>query len=96
MTKYTFINKKTKKQWTEIMTIAEMEELTKKKHISQVIMPLNIVRATGSIKTDSGWKENLSRIAEAHPNTALGRSLNKKTTKELKTREVLKKHKVIK
>ena len=57
---------------------------------------INIVAGVGRVKGDSGWKENLSRIAEAHPNTALGRSLNKKTTKELKTREVLKKHKVIK
>ncbi|MBC8430028.1 MAG: hypothetical protein H8D92_01385 [Pelagibacteraceae bacterium] len=58
-------------------------------------MPLNIIRATGSIKTDSGWKENLSRIAEKHPNTPLGRSVNKRTSKEIKTREVLKKHKLI-
>ena len=47
------------------------------------------------IKNDSGWKENLSRIAEAHPNTPLGDKYNKKSTKELKTRQVLKKHGVL-
>ena len=47
------------------------------------------------VKNDSGWKENLSRIAEAHPNTPLADRYGKKTTKEIKTRQVLKKHKVI-
>ena len=47
------------------------------------------------IKTDSGWKENLSRIAEAHPNTPLGDKYNKKSTKDIKTRQVLKKHGVL-
>ena len=47
------------------------------------------------IKNDGGWKENLSRIAEAHPNTPLADRYGKKTTKEIKTRQVLKKHKVI-
>ena len=45
------------------------------------------------IKNDAGWKENLSRIAEAHPSSALADRYGKKTTKEIKTREVLKKHK---
>ena len=47
------------------------------------------------VKNDGGWKENLSRIAEAHPNTPLADRYGKKTTKEIKTRQVLKKHKVI-
>ena len=47
------------------------------------------------VKTDNGWKENLSRIAEAHPNTPLGHKYNKKTIKEHKTRQVLKKHGVL-
>mgnify|MGYP003654379782 CR=1 FL=1 len=95
MPTYTFINSKTKEEWTDMMSISDMEELTKKKHISQVIKGINIVSSTGVMKTDSGWKENLQRIGEAHPGTSMSERYVRKTNKEVKTREVLKKHKVI-
>ena len=54
-----------------------------------------MVRGTAStFKNDDGWNENLSRIAEAHPNSALANKVKGKTAKEVKTQEVLKKHKV--
>ena len=37
-------------------------------------------------------KDNLSRIAEAHPNSALADRYGKKSTKEIKTKQVLAKH----
>ena len=44
MPTYTFYNKRTKKEYTELMSISEMEEyLSKNKHISQVLQPINIV-----------------------------------------------------
>ena len=92
---YTFLNKKTKKEYDEMMSIAEMEEfLEKNPHITQVIKGLNIVRGVSgaSYKTDSGWKENLSRIAEAHPQSALAQRYGKKTIKQSKTEQVLAKH----
>ena len=90
---YTFYNKRTKKEFDEMMTISEMESyLNKNKHINQVIKGLNIVSGTGSIKQDSGWKDNLSRIAEAHPNSALANRYGKKSIKELKTKQVIQKH----
>lgn len=89
---YTFYNKKTKKQYDDMMTIAEMEKYLKKnKHISQVLQPINIVSGTG-IKQDGGWKDNLSRIAEAHPKSALADRYGKKTIKQSKTEQVLAKH----
>ena len=78
-----------------MMTIAEMEKYLKKnKHISQVISGINIVASTGdrTNKTDSGWKENLSRIAEAHPRSNLAKRYGKKTIKQVKTEQVIKKH----
>jgi len=92
---YTFLNKKTKKEYDEMMSIAEMEEyLDKNPHITQVIKGLNIVRGVSgtSYKTDSGWKENLSRIAEAHPKSALADRYGKKSIKQSKTEQVLAKH----
>ena len=89
---YTFYNKKTKKEYDDMMSISEMEVYLKKnKHITQVIKGLNIVSGTG-IKQDGGWKDNLSRIAEAHPNSALADRYGKKSTKEIKTKQVLAKH----
>ena len=56
---YTFYNKKTKKEFDEMMSIAEMEEYKDKNpHIVQRITGLNIVSGVGSIKQDGGWKEN--------------------------------------
>ena len=51
------------------MSISEMEEyLSKNKHISQVIQPINIVAGVSGLthKNDQGWKENMSRIVEKH------------------------------
>ena len=78
-----------------MMTIAEMEKYLKKnKHISQVISGINIVASTGERtgKTDAGWKENLSRIAEAHPRSNLAKRYGNKTIKQVKTEQVIKKH----
>ena len=92
---YTFLNKKTKKEYDEMMSIAEMEEyLDKNPHITQVIKGLNIISGASGItmKTDGGWKENLSRIAEAHPKSALADRYGKKSIKQSKTEQVLAKH----
>jgi hypothetical protein len=92
---YTFYNKRTKKEFDEMMSISDMESYLKKnKHISQVLKGLNIVSGVQgrSFKSDSGWKENLSRIAEAHPQSALAQRYGKKTIKQSKTEQVLAKH----
>ena len=92
---YTFLNKKTNKEYDEMMSIADMEEYLKKnKHITQVIKGLNIISGASGItnKTDGGWKENLSRIAEAHPKSALADRYGKKSIKQSKTDQVLAKH----
>jgi len=96
MPSYTFYNSKTKKEYDDMMTIAEMEELLdKNKHITQVIKGINIVSGVSgtSYKTDQGWKDNLSRIAEAHPRSALAQQVGRKSIKQAKTERVLAKHK---
>ena len=93
---YTFYNKRTKKEFDEMMTISEMESyLSKNKHINQVLKGLNIVSSVGNRtgKTDSGWKETLSKVAEAHPMSALANEMGTKSTKQIKTEQVMKKHK---
>jgi len=96
MPTYTFEDTKTGKVFDDYMSIADKEAyLEKNKHIKQLITTINIVSGTGGMKNDSGWKENMSRIAEAHPGSPFAERYGKKSTKEIKTREVLKKHKVI-
>ena len=93
---YTFEDIKTGKEFTEHMSIAEMEEyLLKNKHIRQVIMPINIVGGISGIthKNDQGWKETLSKIAEANPHTPLGQEHGKKDVKTIKTKQAVEKAK---
>ena len=92
---YTFINTKTGKEFDDMMSIADMENyLAKNKHIKQKITGINIVGGVQGIthKNDGGWKENMSRIAEAHPTSPLADRYGKKSIKQVKTREVIKKH----
>ena len=77
------------------MSISEMEEFIKKKHI-KLLPPtqLNIVSSTGSIdsKTDNGWKEVLSKVSEAHPASNLASQYGKKSVKDTQIDSVIKKH----
>jgi len=92
---YTFYNKRSKKEFTEMMSISEMESYLKKnKHISQRITGINIVAGVSgmSYRSDQGWKEVQSKIAEAHPQSAFAREHGKKSIKQIKTEQVVKKH----
>ena len=95
MPTYNFKNKKTGEVWEDLMTIAEMEKFVKKRHI-ELLPPsqLNIVSGVGSVdgKTDSGWKEVMSKISEAHPASNLAERYGKKSVKDTQIDKVIKKH----
>jgi hypothetical protein len=96
MPAYTFYNSKTKKEYDDMMTIAEMEELLKKKkHIKQVPKGINIIASTGSrhMKTDSGWKDTLAKIGEAHPDSPLAQQTQKRSIKQIRTEQAIQKNK---
>jgi len=92
---YRFYNSKTKEEYEDLMSISEMEEFIKKKHI-KLLPPtqLNIVSSTGSIdsKTDNGWKEVLSKVSEAHPASNLASQYGKKSVKDTQVDRVIQKH----
>ena len=96
MPTYRFKDHNTNKIWEDLMTIAEMEKFKKKKHI-ELLPPtqMNIVSSTGQMdsKVDSGWKETLSKISEAHPNSALADRYGSKTVAETQVDRLRKKHK---
>ena len=92
---YTFENKRTGKTFTEMMSISEMESYLKKnKHIKQNISSVNIVAGVSgmSYRSDKGWNETLSKIAEKHPQSKLAQDMGTKSTKQIKTEQVMKKH----
>ena len=98
MPTYNFKNNKTGEEWEEFFTMNGKDSFLEQNPDVVQLPSLFSMSASGTgdrIKTDSGWKENLSRIAEAHPTTPLGHKYNKKTIKEHKTRQVLKKHGVL-
>ena len=95
MPTYRFYNKKTKEEYTDLMSISEMEKFIKKKHI-KLLPPttLNIVSSVGHVDshTDSGWKEVMSKISEAHPNSHLADQYGKKSVKDTQVDRVIKTH----
>ena len=95
MPTYRFYNKRTKEEYTDLMSISEMEEFIQKKHI-KLLPPtqLNIVSSTGSLdsKTDNGWKEVLSKVSEAHPASNLASQYGKKSVKDTQVDRVIQKH----
>ena len=95
MPTYRFYNKRTKKEYTDLMSIPEMEEFIQKKHI-KILPPtqINIVSSVGNIdsKTDNGWKEVLSKITDAHPASALANQYGKKSVKDTQVDRIIHKH----
>jgi len=95
MPTYRFYNKRTKKEYTDLMSISEMEEFIQKKHI-KLLPPttLNIVSSVGHVDshTDNGWKEVMSKISEAHPNSHLADQYGKKSVKDTQVDRVIQTH----
>ena len=97
MPMYDFEDSDTGKRFSMQLSISKREEYLKENpHIRQIIGAPSTVRGSGGMKNDNGWKENLARIAEAHPQSALAEKVGGRKTKDLKTREVLKKHRALK
>jgi hypothetical protein len=92
---YSFENIKTGKEHTEQMSMSELDEYLKNnKNIRQVFTSLNIVGGVAGLthKPDSGWNDTLQKIAEKHPSSPLADKFRKKSIKEIRTKQVLDKH----
>jgi hypothetical protein len=95
---YEFLNKKTKKIEEHTMSISVYDEFkTKNTHLERYhsSAPLFSYSGTGDMagkKTDNTWKEVMHKIAEQNPRSPLADKVLKKTSKRIKTDQVLKKH----
>jgi len=99
MPTYTYEDTKTGEIFELTMRISERDEFVKvNPHLKQLITGAPMVVSgvgSGGVKPGGGLDEIFSKAAEAHPSSPLADRYGKKSIKEIKTREVLKKHKVI-
>ena len=95
MPTYDFLNTETNEVEEHLMSISQKEQYLKdnphmKQHYTKVA---GIVRSSGTTNVDNhGFKEVLQKVGEAHPFGSVADEHTRKTGKEVKTREVIKKH----
>ena len=90
---YDFRNLSTGEEWEQFMSYDDMKDLTKSGDVIIVYKTMSIIGGTGDrVKTDNGFKEVLSKVAEAHPHSALADRHGSKDIKTIKTREIIAKH----
>jgi hypothetical protein len=95
MPTYDFMNEETGEMESHQLRISELDKFKiENPHLSQRLLKApKMISGTGlQGKMDDGWKENLTRIAEAHPTSALADRVGGRTTKTVKTQEAIKKH----
>ena len=94
MPMYEFLDTKTNEVFEQIMKISEREVfLLNNLHIQPVVsapMLVSSVSITG--KVPDGFKEVLSKVAEKHPNSAVADKHGRRSAKESKTRDIVKKY----
>lgn len=69
---YTFLNTITNEEWTEVMTISAMEELTKQTHIvQQFVKAPTLGYHMTSLKPNTDFRYKLNQIKKAHPGSTV-------------------------
>ena len=92
MPKYVFRNENTGEIFELNLKLAEREEYLKENpKIKQIITKSNLASMVGGLKTDDGFKENMARIASAHPTSELASQYGSKSVIESKKRQAIKK-----
>ena len=96
MPTYNFLNIDTGEEFESFMKISEREEYLKSNpNIQSVITAPAIVTGVSTSKQNrvpDGFKEVLSKISEAHPASDLADKHSKKSIKQARTEQVIKKH----
>ncbi len=98
MPTYQFLNTETNEEFEVFMKISEREEYLKSNpHIQSVLTAPSIVSgvSTSNSRTGrvpEGFKEVLSKVAEKHPTSKVAQRYGKKSIKQVKTEQIIKKH----
>lgn len=98
MPTYTFEDKETGEVFEKTMKISERDVFVEENpHLTQLItgapsMVSGVSGVSTSVRQSDGMKEVFQKAAEAHPNSPLAERYGKKSIKDIKTREVVNKH----
>lgn len=73
MPTYTFRNKTTNEQWTDMMSIAERDQLLSDTNIEQLVVSINLADPIriGVARPPVEFKERLQHIKNAHPGSTI-------------------------
>jgi hypothetical protein len=94
---YEFVNTKTGKIEEHMMSVSAYDKFkAENPHLERYYSDAPMFSYSGvkdfSGKTDNTFKEVMQKIAEKHPASPLAEKVLKKSTKEIKTRQALDKH----
>ena len=94
MPTYSFLDTSTNERFDSFMKISEREDYLKSNpHIQPLATAAAIVGGVSiTDKTPNGFKEVLSKVAEKHPGSSVGEKYGRKSIKEARTAQVVKKH----
>lgn len=96
MPTYKFYDHETNQSFEDFLTIVEKDKLLKlNSHIEQVPNGFAIVSTVGNLdsKTDGGFREVMSKIAEQNPLTPLAERYGSRSIKDVKVEQAVKKWK---
>jgi hypothetical protein len=94
MPTYSFLNTSTDEEFDMFMSWSARESYLKEnEHIKPVVTSAAIVSGVSTTnKVPEGFKEVLSKISDAHPGSNVAKKHAKKSIKQVKTEEIVKKH----
>lgn len=96
MPTYEFLNTETGEEFEVLMKISEREEYLKNNpHIQPILSAPALVTGVSTSKQNrvpDGFKEVLSKVAEAHPTSEVAKRHGRKGIKASKTEQIVKKH----
>ena len=96
MPTYDFVNTETGDIFEKFMSISAKEEYLKENPTIQSVMSAPAIVSGVSTSTQNrvpdGFKEVLSKVAEKHPTSKVAQKHGKKSIKQIKTEQIVKKH----
>ncbi len=95
MPAYDFLNTETNEVEEHIMSYTKLDEFKKNNpHLKQQILgaPMTVGGTGDRVKVDGGFNDVLQKIGSNHVDSPMGERYHRKSSKEVKTRETIKKH----
>jgi hypothetical protein len=96
MPTYSFINTETGEEFDMFMSYSARENfLLENKNVQSCVTSAAIVSGVSTstqYRVPNGFKEVLSKVAEAHPTSDVANKHGKKSIKQVKTEQIVKKH----